>query len=82
MKLYEMINAENWHSPGPAGPGGRRCLAVHMCRHGMIPQSGRVIEAIFVLFPERAPNGSIVDFNDHPATNIDDVLRVLKFADV
>ena len=90
MKLYETINAENWHQGDYESPDGRRyCLAGHGIRLCILaPAHSRretrgykaIMSALRVLFPERG--NTIADFNDHPDTTVEDVIRVCKVADV
>lgn len=88
-KLYETITAENWikgHFTGTKP--GTGCLYWHVLDAGVAVDAVR--DAIFALFAERLlPLGKrpsayhgIGDFNDHPKTIVEDVLRVCKLADV
>jgi hypothetical protein len=82
-KLSEVITEATWQK-GTRG-WGRGCLAVHLCSLGLdhdgwIHALCKLEHARRMLFPERGH--SCVEFNDHPDTTLDDVLRVCKFADV
>jgi hypothetical protein len=89
MKLYEKINAENW------GRGlNKVCLLEHLrlayrkypgdVSWMYSPELAALENAILALYPERmhADIQWVPHFNDHPATTVDDVLRVCKTADV
>ena len=86
MKLYETINAENW-AKGimRSRDGSRACIVGHAI--ALYPIGDResvyrdIEDAIRVVFPGRT-RGIIGDFNDHPDTTVDDVIRVCKVADV
>lgn len=88
MKLYETITAEKWHKGSMfGGQPGHACLLGHLLLPGVELESGtcdRLRAAVKALFPERggATTTSVARFNDHPETTFEDVLRVLKFADV
>ena len=91
MKLYERLTEETW-GKGYVRLDGRGCLTRHFMMDLPTPgeriQAGRAVaEAIRLLYPDRMlpyTTGwvGIGRFSDHPETTIDDVLRVLKFADV
>jgi len=85
MKLYETLTAENW-TKGVSG-----CLINHLIRLGLddvidSPEYARLIEAITLFWPERVPDPYqytvVFEFNDHPDTTLEDVIRVCKVADV
>jgi hypothetical protein len=84
-KLYETLTAETWW-PGRRArrQGGEHCLFEWVVgRYGRgVDECDRVRAAIKVLFPERAPTGGLVEFNDHPATTLEDILWVCHVADV
>lgn len=88
MKLYEKINARNWIQTSTRR-AGKRCIMGHLWE--VYPELGRdalyaaLDSAATVLFPERVTGDcyrATVNFNDHPATTVDDVIRVCKVADV
>ena len=79
-KIHEQITKETWtkyflHS------NYRRCLAGWLLSRSIFDMSS-VRAAIDVLYPERMETDGIIGFNDHPDTTFEDVLRVLKVADV
>lgn len=88
MKLYETVNAENWQKGYPWDEG-------RMCLQGRLLMAGHfdfdaVLDVCDVLFPGRShetdgfmiPSRFVHLFNDHPDTTLEDVIRVLKVADV
>jgi len=90
MKLYERINEGNW-SPRGWKRGDKYCLANHAVQiYGETwvrvgPEKAiwpLIATAIELLYPGRCVYGAIGDFNDHPETTLEDVLRVCKLADV
>lgn len=93
-KLYETVNTGNWIK-GRMGVGQEHCLLGHLLfgPHGhesllVLNEDIRAVySAIYFLYPDRVNDpdgskGSMTTFNDHPETTIDDILRVLKVADV
>lgn len=90
-KIYERITAENWAKGDGANPPRypKVCLVTEMSHlfgqtWAISPENTRLVEAIRALYPERNYHGDYFPhvFNDHPDTTVEDVLRVLKFADV
>jgi hypothetical protein len=95
--LFETINEGNWakgafafNRSGTAvgldrSSAVRWCLMGHLQRARMGRKTKRapVEEAIRLLFPDRATGITpIPNFNDHPKTTVEDVIRVCKLADV
>ena len=83
MKLYETITAENWCKEKMYDRvNGTACLHGHLARvYGEAEWIGpalKLYSAIRVLFPERG--GGLIGFNDHPSTDVDDILRACKSA--
>ena len=82
-KLSETLTADRWYGAGRWRDASQMCLLELLFAHyGCRDEFDRVREAIRLLFPERAYTGGIVQFNDHPATTLEDVRRVCKTADV
>ena len=87
MQLYETVTAENWCKEKMFDrDSGRACLhghlsSVYIGRNAWIEPACRLFDAIGVLFPDRRAGG-LIGFNDHPETDIEDILRACKFADV
>lgn len=93
-KLFETVKADNWRQ-GSYGWGTERlCLGAHIRNTygiaGLNDGVGPVVrDAIMTLYPDRIDPYykrsfsliAISIFNDHPATTLGDVLRVLKCAD-
>lgn len=91
MKLYETINTGNWTKKSTLREDGRRCVVGHSW--AIYPRKaiklGRIYEdldrAATLLFPDRVKGKvyrAVVNFNDHPDTTVEDVVRVCKVADV
>lgn len=89
-KLYETINAGNWrHREGTYAEriANIGCLMNHAQEvYGVCAvELDRIREAVKVLFPKRLGHKSldrIAQFNDHPDTTVEDVIRVCKVAAV
>ena len=90
MKLYETITAENWAKYFPMQDNSG-CVYSHLLAMDLRSGTDRRIlndlaEIVRLLFPERvyARDSLMVvgDFNDHPDTTVEDVIRVCKVADV
>ena len=81
VKIHEQITKETW-TKYRLHNGDQYCLVGWLCRDGRLRCPARdVMTAILTLYPERKAY-DLLSFNDHPDTTFDDVLRVLKVADV
>ena len=89
-KLYETITAKNWGKgdKGFGNPNGPGCIMHHASVGGLFmdrtrPLYTELVAAILALYPDRySQMDTVAYFNDHPDTTLEDVLRVLKLADV
>ena len=91
-KLFETLTAENWRKGYFSRWGKVGCLVFHLARipgsDGKMTQD--LLAAAGLLYPDRMESARATKsgwarlgcFNDHPDTTLEDVLRVLKCADV
>lgn len=85
MKIWEQITKDTWCKSALEDGNGRACLLGWLIRlKACTLKTDRVAvrNAILALFPDRAGSYGLVSFNNHVATTFEDVLRVLKIADV
>ena len=89
MKLYETINEGNWiKHQAHTRDFSRHCLIGHAGMvYGLCAEEFEVLDrTACLLYPERTKAHyalrAAANFNDHPDTTIEDVLRVCKVADV
>lgn len=87
MKLYETINANNWFTLTRPETIKKDSLCLFLWLSEVYGHKSHeytaLHNAIRLLYPERVgEHGGCIQFNDHPETMVEDVIRVCKVADI